>query len=564
MLKKRTRQHGLAIPEQQNIKNAPDISAHSVKQFIKALPANSLGDALHLSYEYIHDTNRINYEWKKRLQFLELLRPTTFKLLNAISKQTLESRLPLNDAEEQMVIAYNSLCKEMARGYKICLRHILKLPVHAQDEKVIAEVIHRTMRYISYMLLNAYQHYTKPEKENWYEMHQLYHRAEMRELVKMPVIDNEQSLVKIGSISALYIQCHLLNEAVPSRLNIKEIRQLFQVLEVWSDKIEIKRLSQGHAGLAVRVIRFNTGFPSSVKKISKEDLNNGNFRLLKTTNLVDAINDSLLHIENSETPSLKYVSSFSPKVLKQLNDSWLNKHKRAFPRRTEKSRPEIKIISGFTNIYKVVSAISGFEINTIRKRLKDTAVNPNYLSKEHLSESWKESDKIEPHRAKQQIKPTAFKSSYWQSWDIVNHSANGYRLVSKILNNARLQVGELIAINSDETSSECLIASIRWIEGIGDKQLEMGVEIIAASAIPLIAFNRNNLEKSSELEPALILQKTKVKKEFQTLLTPVNVFKGGDRLLLLGDRIIDEVNIRTFYCSSSYDRFIFIRANDTN
>ena len=553
-MKNRNSNYGLAIPEQVNNPDAPDISEQTIKALIQQLPLDNLSDTYQQLYQHLYQSNRINYDWKLRLQYLEVIREPVIQVLRSLFEQNKNLGFPLNEKQEQILNSVEQLCKEMARGYKITLKHILKLPDHVQQKDLLAKITHRTLRYISHLIFNAYQHYTQPAQGYWLEVNRLYQRAESRDFHTIDIDDPEFTTRRSGSIRLLYLQLMLFNAASPSRLPVNEIKPFYQVLENWCKHTDTKQIRSNHKELVMRVIDYDEDRPSKLIQITEDDVSNNHNRSLTLSALVEAIYSHLQGKESTEIlEPLKYISRFSDSLLRQIAKSWSNKTFRGFRRIKSDENTTINLIPGLDQIHKVLAKVQGSDIEVMEENLEAT-----YHKLSHLNQNdslWDQKNNLNGDNTKARIKPITVITSYWQQWKVMNSSPNGYRLASKELNSGKISVGDLIAINEDPDNEHCAIGVVRWLHLHSNKRLEAGLEVLSPTATPLMMKSSAKHEMGTKSQPGLLLPQINVIKKPETLITPVKVFNSGDKLSLSTNGGIKNVIVENHESGNNFNHF---------
>jgi hypothetical protein len=129
------------------------------------------------------------------------------------------------------------------------------------------------------------------------------------------------------------------------------------------------------------------------------------------------------------------------------------------------------------------------------------------------------------------------------SWMITNESPDGYAIMHVSGKTGKLRVGDITAIRT-ESGNDWQICLVRWALSENPEHLELGLQILAARAVPAIlalpSGNRNSENSRGRLLPVLILPEVPMLRPTETLIAPSGKLADHHDKFTL---VIDQENI---------------------
>lgn len=127
------------------------------------------------------------------------------------------------------------------------------------------------------------------------------------------------------------------------------------------------------------------------------------------------------------------------------------------------------------------------------------------------------------------------------SWMITNESPDGYTVMHVSGKTAKLRVGDITAIRT-ESGNDWQICLVRWALSENPEHLELGLQILAARAVPAILALPTKAAGSegNGLLPVLILPQIPLLRDSQMLIVPSGGIVDQQKKLVL---IVDQENI---------------------
>jgi len=542
----------LNIPEQSKPTSGSfDPRPKQVEAWIASLPMANIGESARHIYTALREMNRLSISEHDRYKSMELLREPVYQITEVLKTHYINQNLPLSPKNQKIAELAIQLNSEMAIGYKAIIQGKLSKTFSRLNNKTLGICLHRAIRYLSNVLLCAYQIYIQHPENVWLQVHHLYLYAESHQLHVALIKDHAAPDVVLDStISDIYKQILLLALAGPYRLRQHVTEAVYKALETWGVNAHIHPYGDILDNSYVFNINMNSDAApgyfrdgGTVKPIF--------CRTIDTSELVQAMSNSMLTGHNG-------VTTISPDVQKRLVVTWGGKSHRTFPR-TSKSN-EIAITLGLSATHHYIDEV-------IRPLLKDPttscptatdalqADNPvsmkdiddfvlderaHYTSTpvfgisnldDHMPDIWDPDFTYRANNPTYTLDPAGDeiqdKTSLYAHAPLpckgVNESAGGYCLLGYLVyekDSQRVQVGELVGIrdNIAASSTQLSIGIIRRIKN-WKNGLELGIQKLApcADAIALSSIAKD--DTAEKYQRSLVLPRLSGIDQPATLIT---------------------------------------------
>ena len=504
----------LNIPEQSKPTSSSfDARPKQVEAWIAALPMANTGETARHIYSALREMNRTVISEHDRYKSLELLRGPVYQITEVLKKHYISQNLPLSPKNQKIAELAIQLNSEMAIGYKSVIHDKLGKTFSRLSSKTLGLCIHRAIRYLSNVLLCAYQIYIQHPENVWLQVHRLYLYAESHNLHNSLVKDQPSAdAVSDSSISDLYKQILLLALSGPYRLRQHITDNVYKTLEPWARKARILPYGEITDGNYAFNISMNT---DAAPGYFRDDgsANPAFCRTVDTSELVQAMSNTMLATGEG-------LGKIPDDVQKRLLLTWSGKSHRTFPRTSKNN--EIAITLGLSATHHYIDEV-------IRPLLKDpTATCPTATESLHNGSNDEDEEELDDVMLDERARytstpvfgisnlddhtpdvwdpdftyrannptyefasdPDADKSSLYAYTPLpckgINESAGGYCLLGYLeygKDSQKIQVGELVGIRDNiETSGTQLgIGIIRRIKN-WKNGLELGIQKLAPCA----------------------------------------------------------------------------------
>jgi hypothetical protein len=457
---------------------------------------------------------------------MELFRTPAFQITSVLKKHYVTQNLPLSPKNQKIAELAIQLYSEMALGYKTIVEEKLNSTFSKLSSKTLTQSIHRTIQYLSNVLLCSYQIYIQHPEHIWLQIHRLYLYAEENQLHNTSVINNIKTEPDgESSISDIYKQTLLLALSGPYRLRQQVTEAVSITLESLAPACQILPLSEANNEGYGFVINLNSD--AAPGYFRDDGTANPTFhRVVDTSELTNLFEQPLPTAEKSSV-------SIPENVRKLLIQTWSGKSHRAFSRTSKSNETAITLGLSATHHYidEIVRPLLKDDLQpcptaTESIQPEDAETDPaedavidesaNYTSTpvfgisnldDHTPDVW---DPDFTYRANNPTfslstadekdtslqKKTALYSPL--SCKGINESAAGYCLLGNLTygkESQKVQVGELVGIrdNIAPNSTQLSIGVIRRIKN-WNNGLELGIQKLApcADAIATTALAKEN------------------------------------------------------------------------
>ncbi len=550
----------LSIPQQMPPQSGSfDTRPKRVEAWVASLPMANVGESARRLYTALRELNRLQVSPQDRLKNLEILRTPHYHIAEALKRHYINQPLPLSPKNHKVAELAIQLNNEMAIGYKSVIEDTLGRGGFSRlKAKTLTVAVHRAIRYLSNVLLGAYQLYIHHPENTWLELNRLYLFAEEHDLQRKMVKDHvvDEALLD-STIADNYKQILLLALANPYRLRQPIMEAVYLALRDWAPHCHIQPFTPCTAGESCTSINFNTdAAPGFFAEDSCADPQR--CRRIDTSDLTRIVGEHMLPNGNDGIPQ---------EVLQRLIQAWSGKSHRAFSRTPRND--DIPITLGLSATHHYIDEV----LRPLRAGSRSLCAGT--IDKIHLAQPvlGNPDDSMELDRPAMYTSTPVFGISNLDDhtpdvWDpdytyrvsnpmysmtarseddqrrkealfnpvsctSINESAGGYSLLGRLQYDAdsrRVQVGELVGLNeSGSDDGQFSIGVIRRIKSWNDG-LELGIQKLApcAEAIATAAPPKDGEEK--KYNRSLILPELNGIDQPATIITHAWQ-REGDRLI---------------------------------
>jgi|GEM_PF-2700637 len=534
-----------------------DFSLDNLNDWIAKLPLAHTGKTAELLYARLHEMNELDLPIADRFSALERLYSVLAHLGSRISTHYIGTPFPLTERNNQLAALAREFQEVMAIGYKIIISNQFTCKDSRISTAMFSAALHRSMLYLSNVLLKSYEVYTPIQTSLWKEMHWIYRLGEQHGLHNQPNPTPSSKHKKAtrysvpNTLSGVYKQALLLALAGPYGLHQSEINKINQIAGQWQDECTLLQCKENEN---VFVIDLDSNdIPAPYRAERHSNLNDDRFRFFNISSL-DVILDA--HIDLAKT---RKDGEFSANALRRLALGWKTNHQRIFDRKEAAGSGYDKIVIGLDAIHDILPG-GQEEVHN----LLDTIIHPlptkeiskdndqecsvKFFSKEvilagkTLVDAW---DVI--HINMEDNQQTIFVHEpvriVPQNCSILDQSFGGVRILwcppeSYDYGFYKSQVGQLVAlhtvltlVNANENLS-WVIGVIRWMKCESKNKIEFGIQILATHVIPIFIRGVSSVSKEKR---GLLVPKDSVN-QTTTLIVPSSLDHPGE-ILMLSDGI---------------------------
>ena len=517
----------LQLPIRRKITNSSfDTRTEVVRAWVDELPLINAEKSWSLLDNALKEINSLSISTKNRLEALELLATSVICVAETMKKAFLAKPIPLRDHNLKLARQTVELCNQMATGYRILaddLDHDDRQTSH------LTLAIHRSLRYLSEILLTNYQVYIQYPEGLWKTINSLYALAEQHDITTQPVTDTSLSTPAQSNISTVYKQILLMSLACPYRLRQKEIHFVYNALMDWADITRLYKLD-GEQAQGLFIINLNADNPPSYRALNGSGSPGHQCRTLDTTSMAKRIRDIQDKLPGNAS---RYIGIGDSDILQRLMLAWGVMPKRRFSRHAKTAK--VGLVVGLNAIHQRVTGPGTESIGS-----DETIEDQHYLQDPTFEASttfrvnpFDDSGRRIVTTAKTPARGASSKNSTntprIESWTMANISAGGYSLLWDSDTSSNAQVGELVAIleQDDLCEDEWHLGVVRWMKCTRTYGLELGIQMLSPSAQAVWAHMDESGIHSGRKMQGILLPEVKMLRQQASLLLPTLPFRAG-------------------------------------
>lgn len=389
------------------------------------------------------------------------------------------------------------------------------------------------------------------------------------ELEGFSVKDTQNHYLSTTNITSAFIRAHLLGTAKPNNLRQQDLALLYDATELWADKVSVADSSDESALFIINLHRDRVAQYRQYLQDDQKPLYIG----LNTELLVQELRN---YTSNPSGPkSITVPGSLSDNLLTHSIQAWGIHWQRSFRRLSSVGKLSLCIGLSATHFY--VSGRKSFDRikSELRPKLSDGKLQVD-TGKASSSDVWGEAADVSNDEtslnAAQAInfvsqhyseKEEEHEASKYPVHDVtlINTSPGGYCLEWHGDLPASIQAGEILGVH-ESGSKHWAIGVIRWIRHLGDKSVQLGVELIAPKAEPGAAQLLQKTGPNGTYMRTLLLPEIKVIGQSATLILPRMPFRSGNKINLLHEEIIGRQQLtKRIVSTNSFTQFQFRDSN---
>ncbi len=242
----------LIIPEQR--KDSVSLKLYeeeALKIWIDELPVANMSLSTRLLLDFLQQSNTLEMNAQKRLNFLELFRATYLVMEDDLYSRLMTSGFPKSENEHKTYNTLISIERELSIGYWIVVKEQTRRELSWFQSKETALAIQRVIKGLSSIVLSQYIMKLPIPEWVWIDLHSLYKLGVKIKKEGTKVSDESCFITRSSSIQDSYKQIILLSLADPTGLMPKEIVQVYKFTELISrwvnfDKSKVVSVSVSH------------------------------------------------------------------------------------------------------------------------------------------------------------------------------------------------------------------------------------------------------------------------------------------------------------------------------
>ncbi|MES9994249.1 MAG: hypothetical protein ABW098_20050 [Candidatus Thiodiazotropha sp.] len=578
---------GLRIPEQAPASgNSYFLDEKQLAKWAKELPVANVGETSRKLFQTLRSFNKTELASAKRILCTEQLRQPLSYVSSNLNKHYMGVRFPLSEKAHKIASLNRELHSGMATAYKAAIVDLLMESNGKVDKNQLTLAIHRCISYLSRVILLSVVVYDSYPKRTWRELHTLHRLASRYGLGSFTIEDNLETSAARSSIDEMYRRCLLFSLSSPYKMRQLENLQLFDTLLEWGRYTLIRPYDDAPEEYTITIHQNADMAPSHETRIEQNDTKY--LQILDVSPLLSSLRD--LFIDNAEeSPTLYGTNELSKNLIRQLIMLWSKAQKRAFVR--TKLNFELRIAVGIRSVFKLIM-LGDEPTQTEDKSVEDgTWIETQFAHgselkvSEHFSLMPMDVAAYNPRRGDfEEFGPnsTEFSSfeapnedeiKIWEDNDksqidtatslfhTINESAGGYCLDWRGNKIPKIQVGELIGVQSAMSASQFGVGIVRWMRSSEQDSMKVGVQMIAPNALAITATGPDHKEKTSD--ECLLLPEVGTSGQPTSFICAAQAFEVGKVVSISDGENSKKIKLtRLLESSGSISQFQFIYLDD--
>lgn len=522
-----------------------ELDGDAAAKWLDALPMANLGETTKQLYQALTELSHVRCKPKDRLDILEKMRPRVHTITKGLAQHYLNKPIVLPDKAEKVVLLADTLNSQLALGYCQSFVGLESESRLIRPKESMATCLHRALSEYSQVLLRTYQLYRTPPHHFWLHNHHLYRSAQLQKLTTHKVSDK---ILGSGTVQQAYLRTLLLACSRCHQLPQPHIEQVYNGLRYWSNLVEIR----GNRLESCTFLLDPDHDAAPTYRQLTQQAPSPDWLGIDTNGLTES------DIVNANQPGAKTKLELNlPKAtLMQLSNAWHAPTTRSSQRVERDDTALITLGLNATHYYCAnLASFDQFQIDS-----DDAQLQPDPFSERHHHDVWsdgasddtRETDHagavsfgLNPNQPDEPVEAIDYsltqtpgdnsrrnadrEYSYLRA-QILDSSAGGFRIEWPLEQGVRIRTGEVIGIKTEDFD-DWRIAVVRWIRG--DEQHQMGVEVLATSAIPYSARLMQSGLPASDYQRAIVLPGDGQDDSPRVLLANIASFAEGQTIELI-------------------------------
>ncbi|MES9942427.1 MAG: hypothetical protein ABW104_08690 [Candidatus Thiodiazotropha sp. 6PLUC2] len=577
---------GLRIPEQSSPSGEPFyLSDKKVTAWAKELPMANVGETSRQIFQTLRAFNRTSLPAKQRLLSIEGFREPLDYVATNLNKHYLGTRFPLSEKSHKIANLNRELHSGMATAYKAVIVDLLTNQQGGIDRALLAQAIHRCITYLAKVILLSVIVYDPYPKRTWHELHVLHRLAKRYDIGSNSVSDPMESSNNQTTIDQNYTRCLLFSLASPYKMRQKENLKIFDTLVNWSRYTTLYGFDEAPEESSITIRQDTDLAPSHEGRA--HDAETKYLLILEASQLLLLMREHFTESEDAKQ-SLQGISDLDKVVVRQLIMLWSKAQKRAFVR--TKLNFELRIAVGLRSVHELINlGDTSSSLSEEEEENEATWIDAQFA---HGNEMHVESRfslqpmdiaSYNPRRGNfEEFGPNTTdigeinsepKVEIWQDdkdqqvnsatclFTTINESAGGYCLDWRGRDIPKIQVGELIGVQSAMSAAQFGVGMVRWMRSGESNSMLVGIQMIAPNAMAVSA--KITDQKSTQMEKCLLLPEVGTSGQPTSLISPSYPFSVGKTLLINDGENTQEIKLtRLLESSGSISQFQFVHLDE--
>jgi cyclic-di-GMP-binding protein len=502
------------------------------RAWLESLPLANSVEAAREIYNALYTLNRLDLRVATRLELMKLYEPFVATVTNGVHNHLINIAPPLPSQKRELAELVRRLHVEMAFGYKCSLRDLSRARLLFGKWHRFRHGIERAMYHLTEILCRSYVVYVACPSGVWREVHELYRLAESLQMVDEA---SDESGVQ-PTIGERYVHALLLGLVNPYNLPQNGVMHVRGFLVQWGELARIEPISVGTGQQGQFLIDLTTDAPPAPfhwdARWSSETE-----RVLDLQELLRTLRRFVGRLEKGQPVvaaelGFESVEANCLDVMQRMVRAWGEGTKRRYARKP-RSNTNVSVCVGLNSIHFFANGqrppvipdevVRTPTINKTDEDGPDVAfIELDEPAEATYAEAPGEKDSVPP--------PENHRVERWKVKDIGPH---GMSLVWCGDAPLAVRVGDLLGIQHAVEDARWSPAVVRWLKSLDSGNLEVGVELLAPLAMPIVVRNANGGGTHAYAwSPGLRLAAVDVTGRPATILLGRGICRVGDDLKL--------------------------------
>jgi hypothetical protein len=456
-------------------------------------------------------------------RLLEQARMAAAFIASELAKRYLNKSLPLADLEEVHFRHVVGTWLKMAKAYAHCAN--LEPPVlDPNDERMrIATLLQRCIHYTGLAIIEHQRAHREYPWGLWLDLHGYYASAEEWEVGNLVVQDLYESQTYSTHCTAAYLSVLLCDMAGCFGLPVRQQVMLHRWSIIWAPLVSLHRVNPGEMLPQQLIDLMHDGS----LRAAADCLQTDQLRRLDTTRLAGQISQVRHQLRLKVPPAQLALGEDCTagqcnRLLEHLSRPWSQaKAARKFKRRN--TTGTARLCTGFLEMHYFISG-----------RTFEQPENVRAYARREFESLFIFREQANPQQMLQLRQEQLNFSS--DAWEVVNQSANGFRLVRSI-SGRKMVHGQLLALFPHD-GERVLLAKATWLMQEKGGGLIAGLETLPGmpAAIAIRPADQAG-ELASQYHPGFLLPAIPAVGSEQSLILPTGWYRPGRILDLFTDGV---------------------------
>ena len=430
--------------------------------------------------------------------------------------------LPLPELEEKTFQQVLAAWQKMTRAYALCAELEEPDTRSPQYASRIATILHRCIYYTGMVMLEHYRARRDLPPGVWLDLHGYYESAEEWGVASVPVQDALEHEQQATHCTAAYSTLLLIDVASPYSQSVRDLNLIRRWANMWAPLVSVSSPSDDIEipPFVVELMKDIGLHPAPSNEVLTADV-----RRLDTSRLGLQINQTLVLLRQRVPPSQlglgEETSGHVIKLMDQLSRPWtLSAAPRKFRRFPTKGKARVGV--SFEAMYFLVTGKEFVQPDAARTYSRDQF--DTLFTFRHMAD---------PSQKLTIQTDVEYPSD---DWDVINHSANGFRLKRTEVGQ-KMAHGQLLAVCPHD-GENFLLATTNWLMQETSGGLIAGIAVMPGLPQGIgVRFVAATPAQNEAFVRAFLLPPVPAVGEESSLVLPSGTYQASRIMEVAGDSI---------------------------